>query len=261
MALFDAILGGGADYLAAQATNKANREIAAADRASQRANQERGLQSLTGTTPTTATTRTPGGGFDVSLTGPAKIQAQGDIPRATKVNELTGGFDFNLDLPGARTIVAEEDASKQQLYDTALNKQLAQMFRAGGGMENTGVARSIADASGEFALKNRLGGQRAALDLLGKSNLADLSTLQQQIAAQQPQAPTVSGPGGTAANVIAQSPPPQGAIDLSGALPFSALGNITKTLGAEAAQADADERFKQLLLSLRTVGNQPVRGA
>lgn len=258
MGIFEAILGGGADYLAARATNKSNQAIAAADRAAQRANQERGLRSLTGTTPTTATTLTPGGGYNVAFTGPAAIQAQGDIPRATRVNELTGGFDFNLDLPGARTIVAEEDASKQQLYDTALNKQIAQMFRAGGGIQNTGVARSIADASGEFALKNLLGGERSALDLFGKSNLADLSTLAQQIAINQPQAPTVTGPGGTAANVIAQTPPPQGAIDLSGALPFSAIGNIAKTLGAESDRAAADERFRKLLLSLRTVGNQPV---
>ena len=77
-------------------------------------------------------------------------------------------------------------------------------------------------------------------------------------AAFAPQAPAPGFTGGNpaagqAGNVIAQTPPPAPAIDLSGAIAPTAVSN---TLRNVFAQQQATQQNKQFLDALRTLGNQ-----
>ena len=268
----------GAEALAATERRKSDKEIADANIDAQRRNQELGLQSLTGRGTDQVTSRTPEGGFDIGYKrgSVSDIQNISDIrDRIPFANEQARGFNFNLDLPGARAIVAKEDADRNRLFQIALANQQKQAERAysgtggrGGGLENTGVAGEIARAGGEFALKNALlGGERGALDLLEKSRMAQLNTQGLVDKTFGRTSPILTPPGGGGANVIAQTPPPGGAIqptDLG--ISSEALANLLGTgINREQsiiAQAAADKRANDLIAALalnkRTLGDVPV---
>ncbi len=264
MALFDAILGGLLDFGTASQTNKANRENTNAIIASDRANQETALQSLTGGDAFATTTRTPEGGFDVSQLGGADAAtarsslASGDIGRAGNINELTEGFQFQLPtLSDARGVVEGDNALLQSSFDQGLEDIIIQNTRQFGGINNTNQTPAAIDAIARFADAKRFGGERDALDLFSGSRSNDINALLQQLSANQLQVPapgfSTGGPGNVAANVIAQTPPHDPPIDLSGALPFAAGSSAVAQLQQESADA---ERNRQFLLALRTIGDQ-----
>jgi hypothetical protein len=282
MGLFDDVLGfgdvarAGAEAFAATERRKSDKEIADANIAAQLRSREQGLQAQTGKGTDQVVSRTPEGGFDIDYRrgSVSDIQNISDVSdRIPFANEAAQNFNFNLDLPGARSIVAGEDADRNELYRIALENQQKQATRAyggpggkGGGLENTAAAGEIARAGGEFALQNRLkGGERGALDLLSQSNLADLNTFKELQAAFGRTSPILTPPGGAAANVVTQTPTPGGAIQPTNlGIGLESLAGLLGT-GANRqqsilAQAEADRRAQELILALnqRTIGDAPV---
>ena len=266
----------GAEIVAARERSKSDKEIAGANIAQAQRTQEKGLQAYTGQGTDQYTTRTPEGGFATDYR-PGSISEQQFVSdrdvRIPRANEAARNFEFNLNLPGARSVVAEEDAQRNKLYQMALNTQQGQMERAyggvggrGGGIENTGVAREIARAGGEFALKNQLmGGERGALELLGASNTQDLNTVKGLQDAFSRTSPTLTPPSG-APSFIAQTPIPGGAIqptDLGiGSEAFAnLLGTGINRSQSAAAQAAADRRSQEMIAALgeRTLGDQQMK--
>jgi len=282
MALFDFDLGfgdvarAGAEVFSATERRKSDKEIADANIRQAQRTQEEGLQSYTGRGTDQVTARTPEGGFATDYR-PGSIAEQQFVSdrdvRIPRANEAAQNFEFNLDLPGARSVVAEEDARRNKLYQMALNTQQGQIERAyggvkgrGGGIENTGVAREIARAGGEFALKNQLmGGERGALELLGASNVQDLNTFKGFQDAFGRTSPTYTPPGG-AASFIAQTPIPGGAIQPTnlgiGSEAFSnLLGTGINRRQSAIAQAEADRRSQEMIAALgeRTIGDEQMK--
>jgi hypothetical protein len=281
MALFDDVLGigdvarAGAEAFAATERRKSDKEIADANIAQAQRTQEKGLQSYTGRGTDQVTARTPEGGFatDYRRGSVSDLQNISDISdRIPFANEAAQNFNFNLDLPGARSIVAEEDADRNKLYQIALANQQLQAERAfggpkgkGGGLENTAVAGEIARAGGEFALKNQLrGGERGALDLLEKSRLAQLNTQKAINETFGRTSPILTPPTG-AANFIGQTPIPGGAIQptnlgIGSEVLASLLGTGANRQQSLLAQAAADRRSQELIAAFegRQIGNAPA---
>lgn len=262
MTLLTAIAAGLLDAGTANATNKANRENTNATIAAQGANQEKGLQALTGSDAFKTTTRNDAGGFDVSQIGGADAAktrsnlALGDVGRSQALNDATSNFNFKLPTLGdARGVVQADNALQQGQFDKGLENLIIQNTRDLGRDNNSGANAAAIDAISRFTDANRFGGEREALDLFDKSRTGDLSILTQQIAANQPQvaAPgfTSGTPGTSAAQLVAQTPPPSPSVDLSSAIPFAAGGSVIKQLQQE-------EQTKALLdyLKSRQVGNQ-----
>ena len=265
MGILSTVGGGLFDFLTAQETNKANRENTNALIASQDRNQEKALSSLTGSDAFSTVSRNAEGGFDTSQLGGADAAtaradlAFGDVGRAGTVNDATNNFAFSLPtLSDARGVVQGDNSLQQAQFDRGIDSIISQRQRTGGGIENQPHAAGTVDALSRFSQANRFGGEREALDLFNKSGQADVGLLQAILNANTPRAgaPAFTGgpPGGTAANAIVQSPPPAQSVDLSGALPFAAGGNILQQLQAQES-ADKEREF---LLSLfnRTQGNQ-----
>ena len=124
MGIETALLGGLLDFGTASATNKANRENTNAIIEADRANQEKSLQSLTGTGDFGTTTRNEAGGFDVSQIGGADAAATrgslafGDIDRAGTINDATSNFNFSLPtLDDARGVISADNALQQSQFD------------------------------------------------------------------------------------------------------------------------------------------------
>ena len=259
MGIGTALLGGTMDYLTGRETNKANRENTNALIAAQRENQERGLQSLTGSSPFQTTTRDAAGGFNVDQPGAAIATAArsnlsfGDVDRSRNINELTSNFGFTLPtLSGARDIIERDRALQQGQFDKGLGDIVTANQRQFGGISNTAQTPAAIDAISRFTQANRFGGEREALDLYAKSKAADIGNLQQQIAANQMLAPAPGfqagvGPGTTAANLVAQTPPPAQTPDLSGALPWRAGSNVISQIQAQEQAALDNKRYLEAL--------------
>jgi hypothetical protein len=282
MALFDDVLGigdvarAGAEAFAATERRKSDKEIADANIAAQLRSREQGLQAQTGRGTDQVVSRTPEGGFNIDYRRGSVSDIQNISDRDVRVpfsNEAAQNFNFNLDLPGARSIVAGEDADRNKLYQIALANQQLQAERAfggpkgkGGGLENTAVAGEIARAGGEFALKNQLrGGERGALGLLEESRQAQLKTQRDINETFGRTSPILTPPGSVPANIITQTPTPGGAIQPTnlgiGSEALAALlGTGANRQQSLLAQAEADRRSQELIAALRerTVGDAPV---
>ena len=253
------VLGGIADYFTANATNEANQRLSRENIAAQAANQERGLNSLTGNSDFQNTTRSDGGGFDLSQIGGAdaaearRSTAASDIFRAEKLGNASANFDFNLpNLQAAQGVVDRDIGVTQSNFDRQANDVIEQQRRNFGGINNTNEVPAILDSLRNTAQEFNFGRERQALDLLGKSNTADLGTLSNLNSAFAPQAPapsfsSQSGAGNTAANLIAQTPPPAPAIDLGGALPFAAAGSTIGNLHGQAQRNAENTAFNKAL--------------
>ena len=251
----------------ASETNKANLAANQQNIAAQAANQARATGALNLTTPFGSTLQDPdtGGFTSTQPGGPSAATARtklatGDIGRAGRLNELGAGFDYTVPtLPAAQGVINRENALQQTLYDRGLNKILESRQRTGEGIQpaNSPFEGATADAIGRFAAQNRLGSERDAIDLFNKARAADIGVLQQGQIANQPQAGfpafTASGPGSTAANVIAQTPPRAAVPDIGGAVPFQAAGSVVQDV---MSQERARESNKNYLEALRLLGNQ-----
>ena len=263
MALQGAILGGLFDVFAGREANKANLEATNRQIASDQARQEKALGALTGSDPFQSTAR-EGEGFKTTF-GPAgvhagetrNIETLGDIDRARTVNTALQDFKFNVPtLADARGIVNKDQALQQEAFiEPGLNKILKMRARTPGAdlqMPGSQFEGDTVRALKEFAAQNRLGGETQALDLFGKSNLADLQTLQQVIAANQAQGPKAPGfvspnVGPQAANVVASIKPAAQPVDLASTLPFAAGGSVIK-------QMQQEEYTDKILDALRNRG-------
>ena len=267
MGILSTVGGGLFDFLAANETNKANRENTNALIASQDRNQEKALSSLTGSDAFSTVSRNAEGGFDTSQLGGADAAqaraslSSGDINRAGIVNDATNNFAFNLPtLADARGVVQGDNSLQQAQFDRGIDSIISQRQRLGGGIENQPFEAGTVDALSRFSQANRFGGEREALDLFNTSGQADVGLLQAILNANTPRAgaPAFTGgpPGGQAAASIIQSPPPAQSVDLSSALPFASGGNILQQI---QAQESSDQERKFLLdLFNRTQGNQGV---
>ena len=262
--LIPALVGGGLDLFAGQEANTATLEAAKINAQAQKFNQNEALNALQGSDAFTNISRNAAGGFDVKQQGGADAAttrstlAAGDPARALKLNAADTNFNFQLpQLSDAQGIVSRDNTLQQGQFDKGVADVIGSRRRSFGGIENTGETPATIDALARFSDANRFGGEREALDLFNKSGLADIglkNAIKASLASQAP-APgfTTGGPGGAAANVIVQSPPPNVPVDLGSTLPFAAGGNIVKQL-QQAEQARTDN--ENFLEALRTLGNQ-----
>ena len=255
MALTGAITGGLFDVFAGREANRANLEAARLNRATSQEQQDKALGALTGSDPFQATTR-EGEGFKTTF-GPAgtqaaetrNIQTLGDIGRARSVEDALAGFKFNVPtLADARGIVSRDQALQAGEFAKGVGDITKQATRQFGGIQNTGANAATIDALRRFSEANRFGGEREALDLLGKSNLADIGTLQQIIAANQAQGPRAPGfetpnVGPQASNVISSIRPAAIPVDLASTLPFAAGSSVIKQM----QQAEQTDRILEAL--------------
>jgi hypothetical protein len=263
----------GADIVAARERTKSDQAIADKNIRQAKETQEKGLQAQTGFGTDQVVSRTPEDGFGIDYRRGSVSDLQNISDKNVRIpfsNEAAQNFNFNLDLPGARSIVADEDAGRNELFQIALANQQLQAERAfggpkgkGGGLENTAVAGEIARAGGEFALKNQLrGGERGALKLLEESRLAQLNTQKAINETFGRTSPILTPPGSVPANLIAQTPIPGGAIqptDLGiGSEALAALlGTGVNRQQSLLAQAEADRRSQELIAAFegRHVGD------
>jgi len=231
--------------------NKANLQANRENIAAQAANQDKALDLLREDA------------IQNQLGGPDALKARGnlafgDIGRTDRLNKA--GTDFAFTLPtraDAQGIVDRDNQLQMANFEKGLGDIVSSRQRLGQGIQlpNSKFEGGTVDAIGRFTDANRFGGEREALDLYNKSRESDLSILEQQIAANQRQAPapgykTTSGAG---ANVITQLRPPSRVADLRGAVPWQAGGSTIQTLFAQEAQRKKDA---QLDLLIRTLGNQ-----
>ena len=73
------------------------------------------------------------------------------------------------------------------------------------------------------------------------------------LAANKRQAPNLTNPGNTAAQLVAQTPPTQSVADLSRAIPGATGANIIAQIQQSIARGEAQERQMNLI---RTLGEQ-----
>ena len=270
MGLFDgigsAVLGGLVGGQTAKETNEAQQRSTAANIAAQAANQQRGLDALQGSTAFGEISRTPSGGFQTTQPGAADAAkarstlSSGDLDRAARLNQAGQDFGFTLPtLADARSVVERDNALQMGQFQKGLDDLITSRQRTSGGIQLPGsqFEGETVDAIGRFADANRLGGETQALDLFNKAREADLALLGQQLDVNQPQvalpAYTTGTPGGTAANVIAQSPPRTTVPDIASAIPFQAAGGIINQLQAQEQRREDNKNF---LEALRLRGNQ-----
>jgi hypothetical protein len=262
-AVIGGLLGLGGSLLASDAQGDAN----AANIQAQAANQEKGLNALQSSDPFKQTTRDAKGGFTTEQPGADDAAlarttlAGGDIERALGVNAADTNFNFKLPtLQASRDVIeGENQAAFGQLQD-GMNSIIANRQRTGGGIQlpNSQFEGGTAKALGDFVKSNPRGGEVAAMDLFNKAGTSGLALKNAIKTSLAPQAPapgyTTGGPGATAANLIAQTPPIQQSADLSSALPFFAGSNIVGQI--QQQQQNAQNREFLLDLNNRTVGNQ-----
>ena len=258
-----------ADFFGGKEANKANVASNATNVAAQAANQEKGLQALTGGTDFGMTTRNADGGFDTSQVGGGSAASVreaasfGDKQRMNTINALTSGAKptFNSLQDAIAFRRGDVDAQKGEFNRLADDSTASTIRRYGAGNSNFGNANrsNLYDLNKKFDFGENV----AAQDLYNKQSNADSGNLLNAIRAQSLQAPAhgfnTSNVGGTAANVIAQSPPQSVIPDLGSTVGAAAFGNagrdFTARMAAESAQANQN-KFLQALIDSRNQGNQ-----
>jgi predicted regulator of Ras-like GTPase activity (Roadblock/LC7/MglB family) len=269
----DAISAGSAvaDFFGGKSTNKANVESNNQNIAAQAANQEKGLNALAGSSNFGNTTRNAAGGFDNTQVGGADAAtargqlSYGDINRANNINKTTNGSmapTFNSLQDAIAFRRPDIDIQKNMFNDLAGKSTADTIRRTGAGNSNFANTNNsnLFDLNQRFNFGENVGG----LDLYNKQGVADNALLQQIQQTNSLKAPapgfTASNVGGTAANVIAQSPPPATIPDLGGAVGASALSNLGSDINKRIANTNAAnqraEDNKNLLETIRLLGNK-----
>ena len=254
------------DYFTADKVAEANAKASADNIKAQGANQERALNALPSEDEFKITTRDGTGGFKSTQPGGLAAadargqQAAGDASfRVPAQNAASRDFSFKLPtISDAQGLVDRDIGRNQEQYDFDTNQLVSLLGRKDMSRDNSsGFAPMALDALSRSAKGRQVNRERDALSLFDSSAANDTSQLLRQIQANSPLAPapgfTTGGPGATAANAIAQSPPPSQPADLSGALPFAAGGSL---FSGYQAQERADTQNKQFLAAIRSLGNQ-----
>jgi hypothetical protein len=237
--------------------NSSNKSTAASNTAQSAANQEKALNALTGSTPDSVTTRNAQGGFDVDY-APGSDQSilnTGDIDRANTVNAATSGYQPTFGgLQDAIAFNQRDINNNREMFTDQLDT-----FQAGELRKNrdanplqTALSQKAIGSSinqfNENANKNSLG-------LFNAQNTADQALLQQIIANNSPRAATLNGPGGAAAQVTAQTPPPSIPNSANfGSLLASTGSNYMSQLAQQQATEDANAASDKRLRLLAELG-------
>ena len=247
------ILGAIGSKITADAQTEANQ----ANIAARAANQEKGLQSLTGDTDFGITKRTPEGGFSTSqVGGPDAARARGitsfgDIARAEGVNKLTTTKPLLPTMGDALGVIDRDIARRQGSFDKGVNTLLEGKRRDFGGINNTGELPNTIDALARFSDANKYGREKEAIDLFTKSRSNDEALKNAQLGNLTLRAPspafTAGGPGTQAAQLIAQTPPATQIADIGMAAPFMAGQNILTTMQNRATAAENNSALLKAL--------------
>ena len=215
--------------------------------------QQTGLSALQLTTPVQTTTRDPKtGGFTSEFrpgTSPA-ILSQGDPQRALEANRLTRDFKptFNSLQEAIQFGQSDRNFERSQFGDV-VNKFISSQNRQFGGIGNTGASASTIDAIGDAYSKLQLGAGTQGLNLLNTQNQADQANLAAAIANSRAQAPTLTGPGGAASQLVAQTPQPApiGVGEIATASAGSALQQLLETQQRNESQQKLEALVDRIL--------------
>lgn len=255
-----------ADFFGGKEANKANIASNTANVAAQGANQEKALDALGGSNDFSATKRNADGGFDNKQVGGGNAASArerlsfGDLGRADNLNDITNNptNTFNSLQDAIKFNQQDSNIHNRQVTDL-INRDKENLLRSMGS-GNSGYQNQANSNLFELA-QNYKRPNVEALDLYNKQGLADRSRDQGNLSLQQLMAPapgfTSSNVGGTAANVIAQSPPVGVIPDLGSTVGASALGNLGRDINARTAATNAQESQNKFLTALlRQQGNQ-----
>jgi len=236
-------LGAGAAYFGGKSAEKAAKQ-----------QQQTGLSSLTGTTPQTATVRNAQGGFDTSFRPgtSSAILSQGDPQRALESNRLTQNFQPTFSgLQEAIQFGQSDRNFERSQFGDVVNKFISSQNRQYGGIGNTEAPASTIDALGRAYGELQLGANTQGLNLFNTQNQADQANLAAAIANSRAQAPTLTGPGGAASQLVAQTPQPA-PIGFGEVATASAGSALQQLLAMQ--QAEEDRQF--FMEALRQAGDQ-----
>ena len=234
-------LGAGAAYFGGKSAEKAAKQ-----------QQQTGLSSLTGTTPQTATVRNAQGGYDTTfLPGTSgDILSQGDPQRALETNRLTQNFKPTFNLQEA---IAYGQADRNEEWDrfgNVVDKFISSKNRQYGGIGNTEAPASTIDALGRAYGELQLGANTQGLNLFNTQNQADQANLAAAIANSRAQAPTLTGPGGAASQLVSQlgpQPAPIGFKEVATASAGSALQQLLETQQRNESQQKLETLIERIL--------------
>ena len=258
--LIPSVLGTFFDNKTAKETNKANVQASEGTIEDALASREEARRALTGTAGDVGTVQTADGGFNSQFTPgtSSSILKQGDIGRANTSNALNENFKFNVpDLGTAQGIVDRDNALAQRSFDEQFNKATLRQTQEGGqgglGAENANFNPRLADTMARIADDFRLNREQNADAFLNSSQAGQLNNLQNAIASNQAQAPSIAGVGGTASAIPSQIPLAPQTPDLGGTLNTASGSNFLRELqqrqALEAEQAKSDELINRLLTS------------
>ena len=255
-----------ADFFGGKEANKANITSNTANVAAQGANQEKALDALGGSNDFSATKRNADGGFDNKQVGGGNAASArerlsfGDLGRANNLNDITNNptNTFNSLQDAIKFNQQDSNIHNRQVTDL-INRDKENLLRSMGS-GNSGYQNQANSNLFELA-QNYKRPNVEALDLYNKQGLADRSRDQGNLSLQQLMAPapgfTSSNVGGTAANVIAQSPPVGVIPDLGSTVGASAISNLGRDINARTAATNAQESQNKFLTALlRQQGNQ-----
>jgi hypothetical protein len=257
--LFGAIAG----KITSEKVNEANVAANKANIAAQAENQKRAIDALSLKGPFSSTIRDEDtGGFTSIQPGSESAVearselARGDVERAKRLNLAGNQFQPTLPDVGAATDLARRDIARQQgEFDKSIGDLIASRQRTGGGMANEPFHAATVNALQRAANKFNVGAETKGLDIYNKQRTADVQLLAAIQAANQPQAgfPAYStgGPGATAANVIAQTPPRAVVPDISGAILPQAVGNVAQDIMRREQDRLDNQNFLKALESMR----------
>jgi hypothetical protein len=245
--------------------NKADIAANQANIAAQAANQARATSALGLTGPFGGPKPDPktGGFVSVQPGGEDAARARstlalGDVGRAGRLNLAGDQFQYTLPNLESATNIARRDVGRQQgTFDKSVQDLVASRQRTGQGMANEPFHAATVDALKRAADEFNVGVETTGLNIYNRQREADVGLLAAIQAANQPQAGfpafTSGGPGATAANVIAQTPPRTQISDIRGAVPYQAAGGVVQdVMTAERARED-NRNFLEAIRHLRDV--------
>ena len=240
--------------------SKAQQDTSKANIAATKEMQEKALNAYTGGGAFGQTTRTPEGGFNITQPGgpdaalARSTLASGDIERSLGVNAADRNFAFTLpNMQSARDVITSENLRNQGQFQQGLDKIIKARTRSGGGIQTPGsqFEGATAQAIGDYTRSKPMGGEVASMDLYNKSRTGDIAlkdALKASLARQVP-APGFAagtGPGASAAQVLAQMPLPRGTPDLSSALPFYGISDAVSGAMSQAQRREDMDRMERM---------------